>query len=82
MTVTAETTRLDHWREPEALANEGCAGVLELVDAALEDAIEMLTYHGHTQATSELRQCRGRVREERDGFLERAAEARAASAER
>ena len=82
MSTREGQTKLDFWREPEALANEGCAGTLEVADAAIEDAIEMLTYHDRKDAASELRQVRGRVREERDRFLDRAGQARASYLER
>jgi hypothetical protein len=41
--------RPDLWREPEALANEGCAAVLEAVVETVADATEMLGYHERTE---------------------------------
>ena len=64
------------WREAEAFANEGCAATLDTAHEALVDALEMLQYHGRTDAAKELLTARGRLRDERNTFLQRANEAR------
>ena len=64
------------WREAEALANEGCAATLDTAHEALADATQMLEYHGRTHACQAMRAAAARLREERNGFLERANQAR------
>ena len=64
------------WREAEALANEGCAATLDTRHEALVDALEMLQYHGRDDAVQVFLDARGRTRDERNGFLERANQAR------
>ena len=72
--MTAKTAT--GWREAEALANEGCAATLDTAHEALADAIQMLQYHGHTHACQAMQPPRARLRDERNGFLERANQAR------
>ena len=50
--------------------------ILEAAHEALADATQMLQYHGRDHACQAMRAAAARLREERNGFLERANQAR------
>jgi hypothetical protein len=73
----------DLWREVEAAANEGAAAAIAAAEAAIDDVIELLVFHGDREkALAELRGVNALLRSERSDFISAAENARAALAER